>query len=273
MSITLLDLPFQLIFPAIFAGIVYPMSGQIQEVGRLFLFILICCLAAIVAQSIGLMIATWFAESMNLVVFLAPVSSIPAFLFSGFFVRISSMPTYLRPLTYISYIKYALQAYINVIYGMDRCAHSYRPYQGLEQHEKLDQFVNQTVSQDYGYPSTNFTIGDNPGNLYLTYDGLNQSQEEMAMTTVSGLGENSGPENYDDHENGEPSYVMKMAYYYDGYNRKVYTNSFSYVMVEFGLEGQSEWQVWQDCLILVLFSLVLRTLSFLLLLRKAHSTR
>ena len=118
---TLIDLPFHFVFPAIYALIVYPMTGQPESESRLALFIAVCCLVSLVAQSIGVLIGTIFSESLNIIVFLSPISTIPAFLFSGFFVRLDSMPTYMRPFAYTSYVKYAFECFVIVIYGFNRC--------------------------------------------------------------------------------------------------------------------------------------------------------
>lgn len=120
-AVTLLDLPFQIIFPSVFVAILYPLTGQIMETSRFIYFALFSCLVSLVSQSVGLFISTLFTESTSIVVFLAPVALTPAFLFSGFFVRPRNTPNYLTWLQDISYVKYSLDALIHIIYGMERC--------------------------------------------------------------------------------------------------------------------------------------------------------
>lgn len=54
--------------------------------------------------------------------FMAPASMIPMFLLSGFFVKIETMPSYLKPVTYLTYWRYAFEAIIVAIYGQNRCS-------------------------------------------------------------------------------------------------------------------------------------------------------
>lgn len=76
---------------------------------------------ALIAQSQGLLIGAIFMEDASAAVFLGPITCIPLMLFAGFFVRISTIPYYFRPLTYISYLRYSFEAYIAVLYGYERC--------------------------------------------------------------------------------------------------------------------------------------------------------
>lgn len=98
-----------------------------------------------VAQSIGLLIGAalsievklygmWYAlcikkflnnlqDKLNFFqtgVFIGPVLSVPTVLFSGFFVNFSALPTYLKPLPYVSYLRYSFEGAMITIYGYDR---------------------------------------------------------------------------------------------------------------------------------------------------------
>lgn len=84
-------------------------------------FTLISIAIALIAQSQGLLIGALFMEDASAAVFLGPITCIPLMLFAGFFVRISTIPYYFRPLTFISYLRYSFEAYIAVLYGYERC--------------------------------------------------------------------------------------------------------------------------------------------------------
>lgn len=190
-AITLLDLPFQLIFPSIFIGILYPLTGQIMDYSRFAYFTLVSCLVSLVSQSVGLFISTVFTESTSVVVFLAPVALTPAFLFSGFFVRARNTPLYLKWLQDISYVKYSLDAFIYIIYGMDRC-------------KSIDHMNHFYLSAD----------AHGPVYLNSTYETTVVTQGPMAPFTVAGAEDSPSKTNFGDfgRESGPLSQVDYSVY-------------------------------------------------------------
>src|SRR4051794_30332768 len=62
-------------------------------------------------------------------VFVGPVTTIPIFLFSGFFVTMKSVPAYLRWISYISYARYSFQSTLTAVYGYEReSLNCFEPY-------------------------------------------------------------------------------------------------------------------------------------------------
>ncbi|XP_023166116.1 ATP-binding cassette sub-family G member 1 isoform X1 [Drosophila hydei] len=115
---TLADIPFQIIFSSVFVLVVYYLTSQPMEVERISMFVFICVLNSLVAQSLGLLIGA--GMNVETGVFLGPVSTIPTILFSGFFVNFDTIPDYLQWLTYVSYVRYGFEGAMVSIYGMDR---------------------------------------------------------------------------------------------------------------------------------------------------------
>ncbi|XP_018023664.1 ATP-binding cassette sub-family G member 1 isoform X2 [Hyalella azteca] len=112
------DMPFQVIFPLMSVLIVYLMTAQPLELWRMALFSFICILTSLVAQSIGLTIGAAF--TVQEAVFLGPASIVPLLLFSGFFIQFSTIPIYMRWITYLSFVRYGFEGVILSIYGFGR---------------------------------------------------------------------------------------------------------------------------------------------------------
>ena len=75
------DMPFQIVYPLAFVLIVYFMTSQPLDIMRLSMFVLMCILTSLVAQSLGLVIGC--ACDVQSAVYLGPISTIPILLFSG----------------------------------------------------------------------------------------------------------------------------------------------------------------------------------------------
>jgi len=116
------DFPFTLMNSTIYTLATYSATGQIASWDRFVSIWAIFTIASVIGQSIGLLVGALWVRRPDMAVFVAPVSTLPFILLSGFFVKIASMPSYLRPLTLISYWRYAFEAIIITIYGQNRCA-------------------------------------------------------------------------------------------------------------------------------------------------------
>ncbi|XP_017046262.1 ATP-binding cassette sub-family G member 4 isoform X2 [Drosophila ficusphila] len=115
---TIADMPFQIVFSSVYCLVVYYLTSQPMELERVSMFVLICVLNSLVAQSLGLLIGA--GMNIETGVFLGPVTTIPTILFSGFFVNFDTIPGYLQWVTYVSYVRYGFEGAMVAIYGMDR---------------------------------------------------------------------------------------------------------------------------------------------------------
>ncbi|KYN06511.1 ATP-binding cassette sub-family G member 1 [Cyphomyrmex costatus] len=115
---TLADLPFQMMYSIAYVMIVYFITSQPLEAERFLMYLNICILTSLVAQSIGLLIGA--AMSVESGVFIGPVMSVPIILFSGFFVNFNAVPKYLKFLSYVSYVRYGFEGAMISVYGYNR---------------------------------------------------------------------------------------------------------------------------------------------------------
>ncbi|XP_015793118.1 ATP-binding cassette sub-family G member 1-like [Tetranychus urticae] len=118
---TLADLPFQLFNSILYVSITYYMNGQIHDWDRFLAYLFICVMVSLIGQSHGLAVGSFFVHNVTAAVFLGPASCLPLLLFSGFLVKIETMPAILRPLTNLSYIRFGFEGVLISLYGFFRC--------------------------------------------------------------------------------------------------------------------------------------------------------
>ncbi|XP_065356937.1 ATP-binding cassette subfamily G member 4 [Calliphora vicina] len=112
------DLPLQILCPTLLMSIAYYMTGQPNEVERFVMCWGICLLTAIIGHFIGLVFGSMF--DMQLGVFLVPGVTIPIMIFSGFFIRIYEVHSFLRFLCDISFFRYSLEGFMRALYAYER---------------------------------------------------------------------------------------------------------------------------------------------------------
>lgn len=121
---TLADLPV-LIFNVVLAmAISYHLTGQpLSPYGWRFISVAaITVLATIVAQTWGLIFGALLMNAPQSAVFVAPASTAPLVVVSGFLIRVKSLPIVLQISSKLSYFTYLLNGIIISRYGFNRCS-------------------------------------------------------------------------------------------------------------------------------------------------------
>lgn len=120
---TIADFPLEFVLPTVTLMITYPLTGQPSSYmeWRFLLATAIFVITSLIAQTQGLIFGALFMNAMQAAVFVAPVSTTPLILLSGFLIRISQMPSYLQWLSTLSYFRYAIESLTIIRYGFDMC--------------------------------------------------------------------------------------------------------------------------------------------------------
>ncbi|RWS20073.1 ABC transporter sub-family G-like protein 17 [Leptotrombidium deliense] len=101
---------------------IYYFTGQINDSWRFGAFIGIAILVALIGQSAGLVVGSLCVKNLRAASFIAPLAPLPFVLFSGFFLRLQFIPSYLKVFTHLNPIRYVFEVLVIIIYGFDRCA-------------------------------------------------------------------------------------------------------------------------------------------------------
>ncbi|EGI67879.1 ATP-binding cassette sub-family G member 4 [Acromyrmex echinatior] len=109
-----------------FLFISYYMTGQPMEYERILKVWSICLLITILGQTSGIFGGVVFGTELGM--FLIPICSLPLLLFSGFFLKLNEMPTYLQSISFSSFFRFAYEGIMQAIY-LDRpkllCSEAY----------------------------------------------------------------------------------------------------------------------------------------------------
>ncbi|VVC93867.1 ATP-binding cassette sub-family G member 1-like [Leptidea sinapis] len=111
-------LPTQTVCTFSFCAITYLMTGQAQDILRFMIFSSTLVLVSYVSTCIGILNGSLF-NVKNGVVF-GPFFIMPFTIFSGFFLRFSDAPVFVRWLFHISFLKHGLVGLVISVFGLNR---------------------------------------------------------------------------------------------------------------------------------------------------------
>lgn len=174
---TVADIPLQVLCPVLYMVIVFILSNQPLELPRIIDVCIPSILLSMIAQTHGVLVSAIFSSSIQLALFIAPISTIPLIVFSGFFIKRNSIPYYLTPGIYISYLRYASDMILIALYGMNRCG-IYAASNVVTIEKRMKSYLTHVISQGLAVDEiTNDTFDTN----YL----LDNVADSMAISNVT----------------------------------------------------------------------------------------
>lgn len=172
---TLADLPVPTFNVYLAMAISYHLTGQpLSPYGWRFMSVAsITVLATLVAQTQGLMFGALLMNAPQAAVFVAPASTAPLVVVSGFLIRIRSLPVPLQILSKLSYFTHLLNGFVVGRYGFNRCACNEQDFITDESHlmpqqarTLIDIWID-TFQQEYRANNTSNAAAANNGTVDL----------------------------------------------------------------------------------------------------------
>ncbi|XP_058792006.1 ATP-binding cassette sub-family G member 1-like [Phymastichus coffea] len=118
-ALTISNIPAQLILCIFYISMVYTITSQPMELYRYGMFVSTCMVCSLIAESMGLAIASTLSIVNGM--FVGPAMSVPLMLFAVQGIGdVTPLPIYRQIVMYISYIRYGLEGLIVATYGYNR---------------------------------------------------------------------------------------------------------------------------------------------------------
>ena len=118
LSRNVVELPYLIVIPLLFAVIAYWMIHLAPTAGQFFLFYFVTFLVSLAGNSFGLLVGSLFSDS-KVASGLLPLIVLPLILFSGFYKNRGDLPAWIGWLEYLSPMKYSLISLVNNEYAYD----------------------------------------------------------------------------------------------------------------------------------------------------------
>lgn len=117
-AVLLATLPVQMLFAVVYCSISYFLSSQPLDWNRFLMFLTVAVLTTLTAEGVGLLLGTMVNPING--TFLGAISTAALLTFAGFLVFFNHMPTILYYISYLSYLRYSFEGFVQSIYGFNR---------------------------------------------------------------------------------------------------------------------------------------------------------
>lgn len=114
------DLPTTITFPFLYGLFTYLMIEQ-TDAWRVLAYFAIIIATSLLAHSYAMVISIVFIHNQIAALISGALLFVPFFIFSGFIIPINKLPQFVRPFTYASVYKLAIEAVLVTFYGFNLC--------------------------------------------------------------------------------------------------------------------------------------------------------
>lgn len=85
------------------------------------MYLLVVVVTSLLSHSFSMIISVFFINNTIAALITGAMLFVPFFIFSGFLIPLNKLPTYVKPLSYISIYKLAIESVLIIFYGFNRC--------------------------------------------------------------------------------------------------------------------------------------------------------
>lgn len=119
----------------------------------------------------GIAISALFVHNVNAASIFAAIAQIPMLLFTGLLVQINTLPSFIRPLTYLSYYRLCFESALIILYGYGRCQRP-KPFDMKEVRRLLGDDVEEVMDCVGQHVSFFDNTGSKGGGLFGRLDSI-----------------------------------------------------------------------------------------------------
>ena len=180
---SLSDVPPTIIFPVIYAIFTYFLVEPPDDLWRFVSYISIVVATSLLAHSFAIVVSIFFINNTIAALIVGAMLFVPFFIFSGFIIPINKLPGYVRPFTYLSIYKLAIESVLITFYGFDRCGASTNLLKVSDFAEYLGGNllnISSCITETTSLPSVEFIIGSYNEDIKKINQSIILSRFELA---------------------------------------------------------------------------------------------
>lgn len=117
-AVSTVNIPFQVILASVYCAIAYALTGQPMELDRFMMFVMVGTLTGLTAESFGFLFGSVFNPING--TFIGACTLATMLSLAGVLPLFQHMPEFMYALSYLSFLRYSMEAMMIAVYGFDR---------------------------------------------------------------------------------------------------------------------------------------------------------